>query len=73
MLLFIIQCFPWEKYHFIIVFIWFPSLKVIEVFQVNLSWNFSGWEQNALFTNFKKFRPKTFSGLINFAAFFLRL
>ena len=40
------------------------TLKVITVFQVNLSWNFSGWEQNFLFRNFKKFRPKTFSGLL---------
>ena len=43
-----------------------PILKVIKVFQVNFSWNFSGWEQNVLFRNFKKFRPKTFSGLINY-------
>ena len=50
-----------------------PILKVIKVFQANFSWDFSGWEQNVLFRNFKKFLLKTFSGLINYYCLCFRI
>ena len=42
-----------------------PALKVIKAFQVNISWNFSGWEQMFSSENLKSFVGKPFQDLLN--------